>query len=150
MASYAFELFNNELLNSGLEIRSPRTIYNVSKVEIPKIINKMGSLAVIKIPYSNAGQGVYTITNSNDLQEFMNKDHYYNKFIVQSMIGCHEWFKQKASKNQYFHLGMMPNKKNEVFVNDFRLVIVSTSHGFRPVSIFGRKAHKPLEPVLGK
>lgn len=150
MSSYAFEILNAQLLDSGLKIRFPLTVYNVSKVEIPKLIHEMGNLAVVKVPYSNAGQGVYTIANSNDLQTFMNNDHHYDKFIVQNMIGCQEWFDDKSVGKKYFHIGMLPNKKNEVYVNDFRFVISSTAQGFRPVSIFGRRAHKPLQSKIGK
>jgi hypothetical protein len=72
----------------------PETIRNVTKSEIPLWIDSMGGHAVLKVPYSNAGnyhlkqgQGVYTITNKKELAEFMSKDHHYEKFIVQALVG---------------------------------------------------------------
>jgi hypothetical protein len=58
MAARAYEFFNAELQseNTGLEIRVPETIRNVTKNEIPLWIETMGGHAVLKNPYSNAGK----------------------------------------------------------------------------------------------
>lgn len=55
MASRAYDFFNAELTGSGLSVRVPDTIRNVTKSEIPLWIDSMGGHAVIKVPYSNAG-----------------------------------------------------------------------------------------------
>lgn len=47
----------------------------------------MGGDAVVLVPYSNAGQGVYTITSEDELDGFMQLQHNYDHFIVQSLIG---------------------------------------------------------------
>ena len=47
----------------------------------------MGGHAVVKVPYSNAGQGVYTITCPEELANFMAEDSRYDKYIVQSLVG---------------------------------------------------------------
>jgi len=88
IADKAYEFFNHELnqQNSGLQIRTPETVRDVSKSEIPLWVKSMGGHAVIKIPYSNAGQGVYTITNQSELDAFMAEEHHYDKFIVQSLV----------------------------------------------------------------
>lgn len=61
MAARAYEFFNSELLadSSGLEIRIPETIRNVTKNEVPLWIETMGGHAVLKVPYSNAGLFCY-------------------------------------------------------------------------------------------
>ena len=33
-----------------------------------------------RVPYSNAGQGVFTITNKEELAAFMMEDHHYDKY----------------------------------------------------------------------
>ena len=55
MAARAYEFLNAEILESGLSVRTPETIRNVSKSEIPLLLDSMGGHAVIKVPYSNAG-----------------------------------------------------------------------------------------------
>lgn len=83
----AYELMNGELTDTGLEIRTPETIRDVSKSEIPIWVKSMGGHAVVKVPYSNAGQGVYTITSPAELEAFMNEEQRYSKYIVQSLVG---------------------------------------------------------------
>lgn len=92
MASRAYDFFNAELEGSGLSVRIPETIRNVGKSEIPLWVESMGGHAVIKVPYSNAGQGVYTITTKDELKEFMEVNHHYDKFIVQSLVGNASWY----------------------------------------------------------
>lgn len=109
MAARAYDFYNAELVDSGLSVRVPETINNVTRGEIPLWIHSMGGHAVLKVPYSNAGtnnsplwqkkkpsnkvafsneadtfslftgQGVYTITNPNELKEFLEQDHHYDK-----------------------------------------------------------------------
>ena len=110
MADRAYDFFNHELEDTGLNIRVPETIRNVSKSEIPLWIDSMGGHAVLKVPYSNAGQGVYTITNERELKEFMDKDHHYDKFIVQSLVGNASW--SSTSKNgKFYHVGTVISNK---------------------------------------
>ena len=82
IADKAYEFFNNELQAAGsaLAIRTPETVRDVSKSEIPLWVDSMGGHAVIKVPYSNAGQGVFTITNKEELAAFMKEDHHYDKY----------------------------------------------------------------------
>lgn len=56
MAARAYEFYNSELVDSGLNIRTPETINNVTLGEIPLWIQSMGGHAVLKVPYSNAGK----------------------------------------------------------------------------------------------
>lgn len=56
MAARAYNFFNSELSGTGLAVRMPETIRNVTKSEIPLWIDSMGGHAVLKVPYSNAGK----------------------------------------------------------------------------------------------
>lgn len=143
MAARAYEFLNSEIIDSGLAIRIPDTIRNVSKNEIPLWLDSMGGHAVIKVPYSNAGQGVYTITNAAELDEFMKQDHHYDKFIVQSLVGNASW-SSTTRAGKFYHVGTMPNKKNQSFVSDLRMMVSANKSGFKPVACYARKARKPL------
>lgn len=56
MAARAYDFYNAELRGTGLAIRTPETINNVTMGEISLYINSMGGHAVLKVPYSNAGK----------------------------------------------------------------------------------------------
>ncbi|OLY83469.1 hypothetical protein AYI68_g2388 [Smittium mucronatum] len=149
MASFAYEMYNIELRESGLSIRFPETIKNVTKSEIPQILKSMDYLAVLKDPYSNAGQGVYTILDKSQLSDFMNSHHHYEKFIVQSLVGNSEW-SSHAKDESYYHVCTVPNAKGEVYVNDIRMMVSGSESGFSPLCIYSRRARKPLVSVLNE
>ncbi|KAI8337923.1 hypothetical protein BC941DRAFT_352162 [Chlamydoabsidia padenii] len=147
MAARAYDFYNADLIGSGLRIRTPETINNVTMGEISLWIKSMGGHAVLKVPYSNAGQGVYTITNETELTKFVQEDHHYDKFIVQSLVGNASW--SSITRNgQYYHVGTIPDKKSNTFVSDFRVMVAGSSRGFRPICIYGRKARLPLTGTL--
>jgi len=75
MADKAYEFFNADIAPFGLQIRTPETVRDVHKAEVPFWVRRWGGHAVIKIPYSNAGQGVFTIVNERELNDFMAKDY---------------------------------------------------------------------------
>jgi hypothetical protein len=148
LANYAYDCFNKELEQkaSNLRIRKPYGV-NVSKNEIPHLIENDANFdgkGVIKVPYSNCGQGVYTIVNKRELDDFMREKHCYDTFILQSLVGNEKWFTQKKMPGQYFQIGTKPNAKNEKFVYDMRLTMTTNKEGFLPVSIHFRIARKPL------
>jgi hypothetical protein len=143
MASKGYDILNEELKQTGLKIRTPETIRDVSKKEIPALVKQFGGQAVIKVPYSNAGQGVYTIVNKGELDAFMQEEFEYKRFIVQSLIGHYNW-SSKSSSGKYYHLGTIPNAKGEAFVFDLRMMICATPAGFKPLSVYSRRAELPL------
>lgn len=149
LANKAYELLNSELANTGLQINMPETIKDVSKLEIPLWVDKLGGKAVIKIPYLNAGQGVFTITNEKELENFMEKDHPYEQFIVQSLIGHYEW-SSVGNQGRFFHIGTMPNKKGNIFIADLRMMVISTENGFSPCALYARRAKSPLNKIIDK
>lgn len=144
LANKAYEFYNSELSLSGLRINMPETIKDVGKVEIPLWVGRFGGKAVIKNPYSNAGQGVYTVTNERELAAFMEEEHSYDKFIVQSLIGHYNW-SSTSTQGKFFHIGTVPNKKGNIFIADLRMMVYSSPKGFRPCAIYARKARAPLK-----
>ncbi|CAM1367059.1 conserved hypothetical protein [Tenacibaculum litoreum] len=143
VAAKAYDIYNTELEEYGMKINIPDTIWDVSKNEIPLWVKKMGGQAVVKIPYSNAGQGVYTIVNEQELEEFMKLEIEYERFIVQSLIGNYNW-SSVSTKGKYYHVGTMPNAKGETFVSDIRMMISSTKDGIKPLCMYSRRALLPL------
>lgn len=144
LANKAYELFNSEIAESGLRINVPETIKDVNKLEIPLWVQKFGGKAVIKNPYSNAGQGVYTITTPAELESFMGEEHPYDQFIVQSLIGHYSW-SSNSEDGRFFHIGTVPNKKGNIFIADLRLMVYSSPDGFAPCAIYARRARSPLK-----
>ncbi len=147
VASKAYDLFNAELKNNGLKIFTPETIMNVNLKEIPLWVNRFGGHAVIKNPYSNAGQGVYTITNEKELDEFMALEHHYKNFIVQSLVGNYEW-STMSSEGKFYHVGTVPNKRKNIYASDLRFMIAATQEGFKPIAMYARRAKSPLTSTL--
>lgn len=58
------------------------------RAQIPLWVKRMGGMAVVKVPYANAGQGVWTIVNDEELAAFMLIPHHYSAFIVQARHPC--------------------------------------------------------------
>lgn len=143
VAAKAYDIYNTELTQHGLKINTPETIWDISKNEIPLWVQKMGGHAVIKIPYSNAGQGVFTITNELELENFMKTEFNYERFIVQSLIGNYNWSSQ-GDEGKYYHVGTIPTKAGHTFVADIRMMVSSTANGIRPLCIYSRRAEAPL------
>ena len=118
LAAKAYELYNGELAGegSGLRIQIPETVCDVGLAEVPLWVARFGgcvspqgarlllpcphaffrvaqcpppSHAVVKVPYSNAGQGVYTLLCEDDLKAFMADDHPYG------VSWCVAWFAKR-------------------------------------------------------
>lgn len=147
LASKAYDLYNAHLSDTGLQVCIPETIADVAKPEIPMILERFGGHAVIKIPYSNAGQGVFPILNRRELREFMEADHPYDRFVVQSLIGNYAWSSRQRA-GQFYHVGTMPDRYGDIYVADLRMMICAAPDGFRPIAVYGRRAEKPLPREL--
>lgn len=143
VAAKAYDIFNTELQSADLKINTPETIWDVRKNEVPLWVKKMGGHAVIKVPYSNAGQGVFTIVTQKELDAFMKMEFDYDLFIVQSLIGNYNWSSTTASGKLY-HVGTIPTIKGETFVADIRMMVSSTENGIRPLCTYARRSAKPL------
>ena len=149
MAAKAYDFHNGNLMGTGLAINTPATTWDVSKREVPLWVRRLGGHAVIKNPYSNAGQGVYTITSQAELDAFMKRDHPYERFIVQSLIGNAEW-SSRTQAGRLYHVGTVPNKRGRIFVADLRVMVCAGPGGFRPLIIYARRARSPLLSKLGE
>lgn len=147
VAAKAYDMYNTEIQEYGLKINTPETIWDISKEEIPLWVKKMGGQAVIKIPYSNAGQGVFTIISEKELEAFMDMDIEYERYIVQSLIGNYNW-SSTSSTGKYYHVGTIPTSKGETFVTDLRLMVSTTKDGIKPLCFYSRKAAKPLADYI--
>jgi hypothetical protein len=143
VAAKAYDIFNTELRNAGLKILTPETIWDVRKHEIPLWVQKMGGQAVVKIPYSNAGQGVFTIVNKTELDKFMAQSFPYERFIVQSLLGNYQW-SSETTEGRLYHVGTVPNSKGETYVADLRMMVSATSEGIKPLCVYARKSKEPL------
>lgn len=147
VAAKAYDIFNAEIAESGLKINTPETIWDVRKNEIPIWVRKLGGQAVVKVPYSNAGQGVFTIVSEKELEEFMEQEFVYDQFIVQSLIGNYQW-SSTSSAGKLYHVGTIPSPKGNTYVADLRMMISSTPNGIRPLCVYARRAKKPLEDTI--
>lgn len=147
LAAKAYDVHNAKLRPTGLAIRTPETIWDVGKREVPLWVQRMGGMAVVKNPYANAGQGVWTITSEAELEEFLAADQRYDQFIVQSLVGNAEWSSESLDGKLY-HVGTVPDKKRHIYVADLRLMVAASPEGFFPVAIYARRARKPLARKL--
>ena len=147
VAAKAYDFYNGELRKYGLKIHTPETIWDVQRNEVSLWVQKLGGQAVVKVPYSNAGQGVYTITNQQELEAFMAEPIDYERFIVQSLIGNYGW-SSTGGDGKFFHVGTIPDKKGRTFVSDVRLMVSSTAQGIRPLACYSRRAADPLTDEL--
>jgi hypothetical protein len=150
IAAKAYDFSNADYRPAGLQIRTPETFWDVTHDEIPLWVQRLGGHAVVKVPYSNAGQGVYTITSQAELEAFMAVDQRYDRYIVQSLIGNRTWG-SVGRDGRLYHVGTVPNKKIRSYVADLRVMVGSTRDGFVPLAIYARKARSPLteDPPVG-
>lgn len=149
IAAKAYDLYNGEIGHTGLHLRTPETIWDVSLAEVPLWVRRLGGIAVVKNPYSNAGQGVWTITSEAELEAFLALAHGYDRFIVQSLIGHNLW-SSTTSQGRLYHVGTVPTKKGHTYVADLRMMVCADDTGFRPLAIYARRARKPLMAQLGE
>lgn len=143
LAAKAYDLFNAEVERTGLSICTPETIWDVAHEEVPLWVARMGGVAVVKVPYANAGQGVFTITSPEELEAFMALDQRYDRFIVQALIGNHGWSSRTRSGRLY-HVGTVPSRHGEIYVSDLRFMVGASPEGFFPVALYARRARRPL------
>ncbi len=147
LAAKAYDLYNADLRSVGLQIRTPDTIWDVPIDEVPLWVQRMGGVAVVKVPYSNAGQGVFTIANPGELASFMSAEHRYDRFVVQALIGNSGWSSRSAQGSLY-HVGTVPDKRSQLYVFDLRFMIGAGDEGVFPVAIYARRARVPLAARL--
>ncbi|MDF1561951.1 MAG: hypothetical protein P1V51_02840 [Deltaproteobacteria bacterium] len=146
-AAKAYEMFNSEYRGTGLEILTPESFTNVRKQAVPLRVEQLGGRAVVKVPYLNAGQGIFTIVNKEELDAFMAENHPYDEFIVQQLVGNHRW-SSEGRRGKVFNIGTVPDKKSRIYVFDLRLMVGWQGESFAPIALYARRAPRPMEEEL--
>lgn len=147
VADKAYELFNEAHIETGLKICVPETLRNATLDKIPWWIRRKGGHAVIKNPYSNAGQGVWTITNRDEWRQFLSLSHSYDRFLLQCLIGNAKWSSHTGVDTLY-HVGTVPSAQREIFAFDLRFMAAHCGTEYRPVAAYARRARQPLADEL--
>jgi hypothetical protein len=144
-AAKAFDMFNGQFRNFGLEICTPESFTNVDKAQVPRLVAHLGGNAVVKVPYLNAGQGIFTIVNARELDAFMASDHLYNNFVVQQLVGNKAWSSNHGST---FNIGTVPDNEVRTYVFDMRVMISWQRDRYAPVGMYARRAQHPMTEEL--
>lgn len=147
LAAKAYDIRNAALAQGGLRIHVPETIWDIAQEEVPLWLRRMGGVAVVKDPYSNAGQGIYTITSDAELEAFMAKSHRYGRFIVQGLVGNVGW-SSITRDGRLYHVGTVPDRRGDIYVADLRMMVGASPEGFFPVALYARRAREPLADTL--
>jgi hypothetical protein len=146
-AAKAYEVFNGRYRAQGLEILTPQSFTNVRKQEIPLLVGRLGGRAVVKVPYLNAGQGIYTLVSDEELDAFMATEHPYDEFIVQQLVGNFRW-SSTGRGGRVFNIGTVPDKKEQIYIFDLRMMVSWQKETYRPVAMYGRRAPLPMAADL--
>jgi hypothetical protein len=140
-AARAYERFNMRWAGRGLRIATPRTLCDVAWEEVAERVARMGGLAVVKVPYANAGQGIWTITGPRELQAFLDSPRRYERLLVQQLIGGEQW---GGDAPRLRHVGTTPDAQGRRFAVDLRVMVGAAPSGFFPVALYARRARLPL------
>lgn len=143
MAAKAYDLFNARMAHAHLRIRIPETVPAVPRDAVPYEVERLGGVAAIKVPYSNAGQGVATVTSPEELEAFLEAERHYDRFVVQALIGNVGW-SSTGRDGRLFHVGTVPNKRGDMYVADLRMMVGGSPDGFFPVALYARRAAEPM------
>jgi hypothetical protein len=143
-AAFAYDEFNRQFGRQGITIRVPRSVIDVAREDLPRQIASFGGRAIVKVPYSNAGQGVFPVISNNDLSALMARHLPYERLIVQELIGAERWSGEGMAQ-----IGTIPDRQGNAYAADLRLMVGATARGFRPVAAYGRRARAPLPQKLG-
>ncbi|PVH25569.1 ATP-grasp domain-containing protein [Sphingobacterium corticibacter] len=143
----AYADFNQEFKKDGLEIYVPKTFLDVSLGELASYYDQLEGSMVIKVPDSNAGQGVYTVTSQAEFDKAYqalsaNPD---DKYLIQELIFSNA---NEKFENAFYHIGTLPDTKNRSFAFDARMMVHATDKGMRPLAIYSRKSKYPLNQPL--
>lgn len=149
VASKAYRKFNGLYAEKGLEIFTPETYTNVRLDQLTEYYRELGGCMVVKVPDSNAGQGVMTITNDKELADAIGNFKALNvdNFLVQQLI--HSTSSDHFnSERVWYHVGTIPDKKGRSYAFDLRMMMHATEEGLRPLAAYSRRARQPLNQPL--
>jgi len=137
IAALAYSHYNNR---NPLKIHLPFTTEEMSRDDAIQTLQGWSFKGVIKNPYSNAGQGVFTITYEEELESFIQSTSQEEMFIVQQIVGDEDL---SSNTGAFRHIGTLPVNGHR-FAFDIRMMIVNGKDGFRPVATYARRARAPL------
>lgn len=147
VASAAYDSFNEKFADKGISIFTPITFRKVSYSELQGHFDRLGGSMVIKVPDSNAGQGVYTVVNQKELEHAMSEIDPKDQYLVQELI--HSNFSANLDPSKaWYHVGTIPDSKGRSFAFDLRLMMHATDEGIRPLAVYSRRSRFPLNEDL--
>ncbi len=147
-AAYAaYEQYNRRHRQHGLTIEFPETFTHVRLAEVPMYFERLGRRAVVKVPYMNAGQGVYTLVNRAELDAFMAMKHPYDEFVVQQLVGNYRWSSTSALGRLY-NIGTLPDRHDDIYFFDIRAMVSWQQDRWAPVALYARRARQPMRDEL--
>lgn len=141
IAAKAYAALNEALHGTGLRIPTPVTHAEVCAEDVPRAVAELGGRAVIKNPYSNAGQGVAVVETTADVDTWRTQPQRYGRFVVQGLIAGAE----DPAPGPYAQRGIQPHGQDGRFAADVRVVVVRSGAGFTPVAAYARHARAPLQ-----
>ncbi|MGY6559810.1 MAG: hypothetical protein ACXIT9_11090 [Nitritalea sp.] len=147
VASEAYDAFNEAFAEKGLSIFTPQTVRDVPYEDIEKHFHALGGAMVIKVPDSNAGQGVFTVVSEEELARALKAINKEDRFLVQQLIQSN-YVPGQDTSNAWYHVGTIPDSKGRSFAFDLRLMMHATSEGVRPLAVYSRRSRFPLNQAL--
>ncbi|MBW3466712.1 hypothetical protein [Arthrospiribacter ruber] len=147
VASGAYDVFNEEFKDKGISIFTPKTFTKVPFEELRKYYDILGGSMVIKVPDSNAGQGVYTIVNEEELDFALSQISKDDLYLVQQLIHSN-YLEGLDTSKAWYHVGTIPDSKGRSYAFDLRLMMHATDEGIRPLAVYSRRSGFPLNEPL--
>ncbi|SIT04506.1 ATP-grasp domain-containing protein [Belliella pelovolcani] len=147
IASAAYDVFNEQFKDKGIGIFTPKTFRKVKYAELQGHFDRLGGSMVIKVPDSNAGQGVYTVVSQKELDHAMAEINPDDEYLIQELI--HSNFSKNLDPTKaWYHVGTIPDSKGRSFAFDLRLMMHATDEGIRPLAVYSRRSRFPLNQEL--
>lgn len=147
VASGAYDRFNEEFKDRGISIFTPKTFTNVPYNELRKYFDLLGGNMVIKVPDSNAGQGVYTVVSAEELEQALKEINPNDLYLIQQLIHSN-YNKQLDPTQAWYHVGTIPDSKGRSYAFDLRLMMHATEEGIRPLAVYSRRSGHPLNQPI--
>ncbi|MDO9552772.1 hypothetical protein [Rhodonellum sp.] len=147
VASRAYDDFNRKFADKGISIFTPSTFRNVSFYELERHFEMLGGSMVIKVPDSNAGQGVYTVISKKELEHAKSQLDPNQLYLVQELIHSN-YSNGLDPMKAWYHVGTIPDSKGRSFAFDLRLMMHATEEGMRPLAVYSRRSRFPLNTPL--
>jgi hypothetical protein len=142
MANRAYRNFNGIFGAQGLAINYPHTVSYPDKESLEKKIKETGYRGVIKIPYLNKGQGVFTICGSGDWQRYLRctSDSLTKDYLFQNLLGNETCSTDRKKRHRFTR----PDHNGNQYIYDLRMMCCSTAAGIVPVSAYARRSRDPV------